>query len=61
MNVRTGPGKDHPRILTARGKQTFPLLLIDPTTGWYKIDLGNGQAGYISNRADLTEVLYGTR
>ncbi len=61
VNVRTGPGKDHPRILTARGKQTFPLLLIDPTTGWYKIDLGNGQAGYISNRADLTEVLYGTR
>lgn len=44
-------------IKTARRGETYALILIDPDTGWYKIDLGDGRTGYISNRADLTEVI----
>lgn len=44
-------------IKTAYRGQKYPLLLIDPDTGWYKIELGDGRTGYISGRADLTEVV----
>lgn len=44
-------------IKTAYRGQKYGLILIDPDTGWYKIDLGDGRTGYISNRADLTEVI----
>jgi len=44
-------------IKTACQGEKYPLILIDPDTGWYKISLGDGQTGYISNRADLTEVI----
>ena len=44
-------------IKTAYRGQEYGLILIDPDTGWYKIDLGDGRTGYISNRADLTEVI----
>lgn len=44
-------------IKTAYRGQKYGLILIDPDTGWYKIDLGDGRTGYISNRQDLTEVV----
>lgn len=44
-------------IKTARRGEKYPLILIDPDTGWYKVDIGDGRTGYISNRADLTEVI----
>ena len=44
-------------IKTAYRGQRYGLILIDHDTGWYKIDLGDGRTGYISNRADLTEVI----
>ena len=44
-------------IKTAYRGQKYGLILIDPDTGWYKIDLGDGRTGYISNREDLTEVV----
>ena len=59
VNIRKGAGKTSERLKTARGGQTFPLLSVDSETGWYRIDLGGGKSGYISNRADLTEVVYG--
>ena len=44
-------------IKTAYRGQKYGMILIDPDTGWYKIDLGDGRTGYISNRQDLTEVV----
>ena len=56
VNVRTGNNKGTNKIRVAHGGETFPLLLVDPETGWYKIRVGD-QEGYISNREDLTEVI----
>lgn len=44
-------------IKTVYRGEKYELILIDPDTGWYKIKLGDGRTGYISNRADLTEVI----
>jgi len=54
--VRNSNSKAGKIIKTAHRGEKYQLILIDPDTGWYKIDLGNG-IGYISNRADLTEVI----
>lgn len=55
--VRDANSKAGKALLIARRGQKYPLLRIDPDTGWYMIDLGNGRTGFISNRADLTEVI----
>lgn len=44
-------------IKTAYRGEKYALLSIDRDTGWYKIGIGDGRTGYISNRADLTEVI----
>lgn len=53
--VRCGDSTASAAIGVAHRKDTFPLLGIAPS-GWYQIDY-HGQIGYISNRADLTEVI----
>ena len=60
VHIRTVNHKTDDRstiIKTAYRGQKYGLILIDPDTGWYKIDLGDGRTGYISNRQDLTEVV----
>ncbi len=54
VNVREGDNKKTKLIGIAHKGDKFPLLGIAPS-GWYNIDY-KGQNGYISNRADLTEV-----
>lgn len=55
--VRDANSKSGKVMKTAHKGQKYALILIDPDTGWYKINLGDGRTGYISNRADLTEVV----
>lgn len=55
VRVRKGASADTPKLFTAHRGETFPLLGI-ADTGWYHIETESGE-GYISNRADLTEVI----
>lgn len=55
--IRKGPGKEYKAITTAHRGYTYKLLGSDPVTGWYHIELKNGNEGWISNRSDLTEVI----
>ncbi len=55
--VRDANSKAGKILKTAHRGQKYALVLIDHDTGWYKIDLGDERTGYISNRADLTEVV----
>lgn len=59
VRVRAGNSVNAAPLFTARGGQTFPLLGVDDETGWYRIRLDGDCAGYISCRADLTEVIGG--
>lgn len=59
VRVRAGNNAESKPLFTARGGQTFPLLGVDETTGWYRIQLNGDGVGYITSRADLTEVVGG--
>ena len=54
VNVREGDNTKTKVIGIAHKGETYPYIETAPS-GWYKIDF-KGQAGFISNRADLTEV-----
>lgn len=56
VNIRNANGTVGAILKIARRNETYALLEVDSKTGWYRIDLGDGRTGYISNRADLTEV-----
>jgi len=55
VRVRQGASADTPKLFTAHRGETYALLGI-ADTGWYHIETERGE-GYISNRADLTEVI----
>lgn len=57
VNVRKGPGKGNKTLKTVHKGNKFPLLNIDKDSGWYHIQVTKDQDGWISNRADLTEVI----
>ena len=54
VNVRNADNTKGTIIGIAHRKDTYPLLAVAPS-GWYMINY-NGAIGYISNRADLTEL-----
>lgn len=43
--------------MTAHGGDSFPLIAVSPTTGWYKIQLSDGGTGYITNVTKYTEII----
>jgi multidrug resistance efflux pump len=45
LNVRTGPGTDHPVMATLLKGDTVRIVETDPETGWLKIELPAGTAG----------------
>ena len=49
VNVRQGPSVDYSRIAVVQPGESYPVLSV-AHTGWYEIELKDGQAGYISNR-----------
>lgn len=55
VNVRKGPSTDFPILMIARGGESFPLLAVSPTTGWYKIETPKG-VGYITNKTKYTDM-----
>lgn len=55
VRVRQGASADTPKLFTAHRGEVYDLLGI-ADTGWYHIETERGE-GYISNRADLTEVI----
>ena len=56
VNVRKGPSTDFPILFTAHGGDSFHLLYVSPTTGWYKIETPKG-VGYITNKTKYTEII----
>ncbi len=56
VNVRDKDNKNGKILFVARKGQTFPLVSISQDTGWYEIST-TYPVSYISNRADLTEVV----
>ncbi|GAB2480791.1 hypothetical protein GCM10008929_03010 [Alkalibacterium psychrotolerans] len=46
LNVRQGPGTVHSIITTVNSGQRYTILKVE--NGWYQIDLGNGQYGWVS-------------
>lgn len=55
VNVRRGPSTDFPVLFVAHGGDSFPLLAVSPSTGWYKIETPRGD-GYITNRTKYTDM-----
>ena len=55
VNVRRGPSTDFPVLFRAHGGDSFPLLAVSPSTGWYKIETPRGD-GYITNRTKYTDM-----
>ncbi|MBQ1779685.1 MAG: SH3 domain-containing protein [Acidaminococcaceae bacterium] len=56
VNIRRGPSTDFPIIMTAHGGDSFPLIAVSPSTGWYKIKLSDGGTGYITNLTKYTDM-----
>ncbi|SFC11020.1 Beta-N-acetylglucosaminidase [Alkalibacterium subtropicum] len=46
LNVRQGPGTSHSIITTVNSGQRYTILKGE--SGWYQLDLGNGQLGWVS-------------
>jgi hypothetical protein len=55
VNVRRGPSTDFPVLFVAHGGDSFPLLAVSPSTGWYKIETNRG-VGYITNVTKYTDM-----
>lgn len=55
VNVRRGPSTDFPVLFVAHGGDSFPLLSVSPSTGWYKIETPKGD-GYITNKTKYTDM-----
>lgn len=55
VNVRRGPSTDFPIMFVAHGGDSFPLLAVSPSTGWYKIETDRG-TGYITNVTKYTDM-----
>ena len=45
LNVREGPGTNYPKIDLVYPGETYPQL--DEFEGWYKIELGDSQEGWV--------------
>ena len=48
LNIRSGPGSSYEKIASAPNGAKI-VILEDTGSGWYKIDYGNGQVGYVSS------------
>ncbi len=46
LNVREGPSTRYPRIGRVLPGEVYPFL--EQQSGWYRIDLGEGKAGWVS-------------
>ena len=55
VNVRKGPSTDFPVLMVAHGGDSFPLVAVSPSTGWYKIETPAG-TGYITNKTKYTDM-----
>jgi hypothetical protein len=45
VNVRSGPGVNHPRIAVLKGGEEIIVERLE--TGWYRVSLPGGQKGYV--------------
>jgi hypothetical protein len=56
LRVREEPSTLSQEIAQVKPGETYNLLETDEETGWYKIELEDGESGWVSNNyADLTE------
>lgn len=47
MNVRAGPGTEHPVVASLEAGGTAPIVGKNPPGDWWQIELGNGTTGWI--------------
>ena len=57
VRVRTGPGTQYPKLFTAAKGTRLPYIETDAGTGWYAVETGDGEFGYITGKARYTRLV----